>query len=81
MQYWNMQLHPNDKSWNREKELLEKYSFIGLGNWQEAANQQYAFENQMQKGDYVLIKRGGEIIALTKVVGDYQYDECTNDLL
>ena len=71
MNYWTMQLHPNDLGWNREKELLQNHSVIGLGDWEESANQQPSFQNEMQKGDYVLIKHGGNIIALTKVIGDY----------
>lgn len=81
MNYWNMQLHPNDMNWKREEELLRKYSLIGLGDWDEAANQQPCFEKEMSIGDYVMIKHGGTIIALVKVVGDYYVDENTNDLL
>ena len=81
MNYWNMQLHPDDLNWNREKELLKTHHLIGLGDWDELSGQQNAFETEMEKGDYVLIKRGGEIIALTKVVGDYQYESQTDDLL
>lgn len=67
--------------WSREKELLQKYALIGLGDWDEAASQQPSFQNEMQKGDYVLIKHGGTIIALTKVIGDYFYDDNINDLV
>ena len=80
MNYWNMQLHPNDLGWTKERELLEKYHLIGLGDWEEAAKQQPDFEKTMAIGDYVLIKHGGNIIALTKVIGNYFYDENTNDL-
>ena len=81
MNYWNMQLHPNDMNWNKEKELLRKYSLIGLGDWDEEASQQPNFEKEMCVGDYVMIKHGGTIIALVKVIGDYHVDEDTNDLL
>lgn len=81
MNYWNIQLHPNDLEWNREKELLEKYSVIGLGDWEEATKQQPDFENAMQIGDIVLVKHGATIIALVEVVGAYEYSNTTDDLL
>lgn len=81
MNYWNMQLHPNDPNWHREEELLKKHGVIGLGVWEEESNQQSSFQNVMQVGDYVVIKHGGTIIALTQVIGDYYYDENTDDLL
>lgn len=77
MNYWNMQLHPNNLGWTRERELLEKYHLIGLGDGNEA---QQSFQNTMQPGDYVLVKHGGEIIALTKVIGNSIYDANVNDL-
>ncbi len=81
MNYWNMQLHPNDMNWNKEEELLRKYGLIVLGDWDEAASQQPYFEKEMSIGDYVMIKHGGTIIALVKVIGNYHVDENTNDLL
>ena len=81
MNYWSMQLHPGDSGWNREKELLEKHSVIGLGDWEEAAKQQLYFENTMQKGDIVIVKHGRTIIALVEVTGDYEYNDKTDDLL
>ena len=81
MNYWNIQLHPNNLGWNRERELLEKHGVIGLGDWDEAAQQQPNFENAMQKGDVVLVKHGATIIALVEVIGDYEYNTQTDDLL
>ena len=81
MNYWNIQLHPNNLGWSREKELLEKHGVIGLGDWEEAAQQQPNFENTMQKGDIVLVKHGATIIALVEVIGDYEYNTQTDDLL
>ncbi len=82
MNYWNMQLHPNDLTWNREVELLKKHSVIGLGDWDEAAKQQPNFENVMQIGDYVMIKHGGSLVALVQVESDYyKKDEDVDDLL
>ena len=81
MNYWNIQLHPNDLRWNKERELLEKHGMIGLGDWDEAARQQPDFENAMAIGDVVLVKHGGSIIALVEVIGNYEYQEHTDDLL
>lgn len=83
MNYWNMQLHPNDLNWNREVELLKKHGVIGLGDWDEAAKQQPNFETAMQIGDYVMIKHGGSIVALVQVESDYykKDEEDVDDLL
>lgn len=81
MNYWNIQLHPNDMGWSREKELLIMHGVIGLGDWEEAAKQQPNFENTMQKGDIVLVKHGATIIALVEVTGDYEYSTQTDELL
>ncbi|MFZ2891134.1 AAA family ATPase, partial [Sulfuricurvum sp.] len=75
MTYWHMQLHPNDKEWGREKELLEKKALIGLGEWEGGQSQISQFENEMQIGDIVLIKRGALAIALTKVIGDFEEND------
>src|SRR3989339_1608325 len=72
MTYWHMQLHPDDKNWRREKELLEKKSLIGLGEWEGGQSQINQFKNEMQIGDIVLIKRGALAIALTKVIGSFE---------
>lgn len=74
MNFWHMQLHPSDITWRREKNLLIERGVIGLGDWEEEkANQQIAFEKQMKIGDIVAVKRGGNLIALTRVIGDYEY--------
>lgn len=74
MNFWHMQLHPSDITWGREKNLLIERGVIGLGDWkEEKANQQVDFEKQMKIGDIVAVKRGGNLIALTRVIGDYEY--------
>jgi 5-methylcytosine-specific restriction protein B len=82
MNYWHMQLHPNNSNWGRERELLEKFSIIGLGDWKEGINQQPDFVEKMQIGDIVAIKCGGSLIALVEVTGEYEYKkkEETGDL-
>ena len=74
MNYWHMQLHPSKLNWGREKELLEKESLIGLGEWIKGSSQINSFKNTMKIGDIVLIKRGSIPIALVEVTGDYEYD-------
>lgn len=81
MNFWHMQLHPNDQSWSKEDEVLKKYKLIGLGDWDEQISQQDDFENKMQIGDIVAIKRGSNLIALTKVIGNYKYEEDVDDLV
>lgn len=80
MNFWHMQLHPNDISWNRESEVLRKTGYIGLGDWSEQLSQQSNFENRMSLGDIVAVKRGGTLIALTKVIGNYEYTDHVTDL-
>lgn len=72
MTYWHMQLHPDDKSWGREKELLENKALIGLGDWEGGQSQIYQFKNEMERGDIVLIKCGANPIALVKVIGNIE---------
>lgn len=70
MTYWHMQLHPNDLSWGREKELLEKKALIGLG----LSESELAYKDfkSMQINDIVLIKHGSNPIALVKVIGEIE---------
>lgn len=71
MNYWHMQLHPNDKNWGREIELLENKSIIGLGNWTDGESQINKFKGEMEIGDIVLIKRGSIPLALVQVDSDF----------
>lgn len=70
MTYWHMQLHPNEKNWGREIDLLKEKALIGLGEWEDGQSQINQFKHEMQIGDIVLIKRGAIPIALTQVIGD-----------
>lgn len=79
-QFWHMQIHPNDLSWKKEKEALEK-GFIGLGDWDEGRAQQTQFEHEMKENDVVLIRRGDTILALVEIAGPYTYTSTTDDLL
>ena len=71
MNYWHMQMHPNDKSFADERiyEILEHKRMIGLGNWDEGQSMISAFQNEMQVNDVVAIKNGAKLIALVQVIG------------
>ncbi len=70
MTYWYMQLHPNDREWKREEELLEKTGLVGIKstNLNELDN----FKEKLDVGDIVLIRRGNQSIALVEVIGEFE---------
>jgi len=79
MNYWHMQLHPNNLNWGREKELLKELSLIGIGDeWDGGNNQINNFIKDMGIGDIVLIRKGSLPIALVQVDGDV-IDNYEND--
>jgi hypothetical protein len=78
MTYWHMQLHPDDKNFNREREILEQTHVIGLGAWLEGTPQISQFEDEMEIGDIVLIRLGGKSIALVEVTGEFEKVESVN---
>lgn len=80
MNFWHMQLHPDDINWKKEERLLRETGYIGLGAWDEQISQQESFEKRMIIGDIVAIKRGGSLIALTRVTSDYEYTDQVSDL-
>lgn len=67
MTYWHMQLHPNDRNWDREVELLEKKALIGLHETDESIER---FKDDISVGDIILIRRASLPIALVQVIGD-----------
>lgn len=80
MNFWHMQLHPNEISWKREQELLLETGYIGLEPSEDQLSQQKNFEEKIVVGDIVAIKRGQQLIALTRVCGKYEYANETTDL-
>ena len=75
MNFWHMQLHEDNINWQREKEVLEKVGYIGMGVWTEtnpSNPQQTNFEHTMKIGDIVAIRRGAKWIALTRVTDKYE---------
>jgi len=71
MTYWHMQLHPDNKDWEKEKELLKKEGLIGCGLSDDS--QLNLFKSKLKIDDIVLIKRGNISIALVKVIGNFIY--------
>jgi predicted ATP-binding protein involved in virulence len=77
MTYWQMQLHPNDPNFNREREILEQKRVIGLDDNGQIAQ----FQQVMRIGDIVLIKRGSQPLALVEVTGEPEFiHEVNQDL-
>ena len=66
--FWHMQLHPFDLEWNKEKELLENHSLIGIGK--DKSDPAYNNLSRMKIGDIVVIRRGRTPIALVEVIGE-----------
>ncbi|HEU4554138.1 MAG TPA: AAA family ATPase, partial [Chitinophaga sp.] len=78
MNYWHIQLHPNDKNTFSEDiviGILKEKSVIGLDEWEEGQQSIDQFRNEMQIGDIVVVKNGSSPIALVKVKGDCRFEE------
>jgi hypothetical protein len=74
MNFWHMQLHPNDPVFfdtERVKRLLREKGVIGFGEWEKGENLIPQFKDKMKIGDIIAIKKGGTPIALVKVIGEY----------
>ncbi len=69
--FWHIQLHPDDDKWNFEKKLLEEKQIIGIGDyWSSGEKQIENFNNIMKIGDIVLVRHGFKPIALVKIIGE-----------
>lgn len=72
MNFWHMQLHPNDKSWTQKDilDLVEGQGVIGIGeSWDGDHGRPWTFQNKFRKGDIVLVRHNGPL-CLVQVVGD-----------
>ena len=71
MNYWHMQLHPDDAG-NFEptkiRSILKKKGVIGLG---KGAKGDHQFINEMREGDIVLVRDGATPISLVRVEGPH----------
>jgi 5-methylcytosine-specific restriction protein B len=71
--YWHIQLHPDDSSsFNSEliKEILSEKGVIGIGEWDKGEDKINQFKDRMAIGDIVAVKEGSIPIALVKVIGN-----------
>jgi hypothetical protein len=76
-----MQLHPDNRHWEKERELLENHSVIGFGAHSGTQIQRKQFKMDVNIGDIILINRFGIPIALVEVTGNYSLNHKINDLL
>ena len=81
-----MQLYEGKENryWGKEEELLKTKKIIGLGDWHndkgEDNYQINKFKEAMNIGDIVLVRAGGDKIALVEVISDAYYSENTDEL-
>lgn len=83
MQYWHMQIHPNDRSFADEMvySILEHKKIIGLGQWSDGESIINDFVSRMQVNDIVAIRTGQQLIALVQVIGGaYQVAEDDSEI-
>jgi hypothetical protein len=77
-----MQLHPsNQKAFppKKVKEILEKTSCIGVGDWDKGERIIDDFEKTLKKGDIVAVKSGKTPIALVEIISDCERTENVNN--
>jgi len=81
MNFWHMQLHPDDKyGFPTEKilRILREKSVIGLGKMNDP-NKLKQFTDEMKIGDIVAIKSGKTPVALVEVIGQ-SYPQPENEI-
>jgi 5-methylcytosine-specific restriction protein B len=81
MNYWHIQLHPDDNASfddSRIRELLKQKEVIGLGDWDKGEEIKLIFFNRMAIGDIVAVKNGKKPIALVEVCGDAYVEKQLN---
>ncbi len=73
IQFWHMQIHQQHQQvrWDVHdvRQILEKYHFIGLADWEEDKGQIRNFLEVMRVNDIVAIKHGQQLVALAQVIG------------
>ena len=82
MNYWTMQLHPDDRSWEPEDILgiLKDARVIGHGKGYDTGDAR-SFREVMRIGDIVAVRDGGTPVALVEVTSDYFETEEVDDIL
>jgi len=84
MNYWHIQLHPNDReNFNiiQVREILEQRAVIGLGEWSDGEAIINQFTESMAIGDIIAVKQGSAPIALVRVIGEAYFEEEIDDNL
>lgn len=84
MNYWHIQLHPNNRlviSADVVVEILQKKAVIGLDDWEEGQTWIKQFKEEMEIGDIVVVKDGSNPIALTQITGNYLFESNTDKSL
>lgn len=82
MNYWHIQLHPDDRGTfdtEKIKKILSKKSVIGLGEWEKGEDKINQFKDKMAIGDIVAVKQGSIPIALVRVAGNAYFERIIND--
>lgn len=82
MNYWHIQLHPDDRGTfdtEKIKKILSEKSVIGLGEWEKGEDKINQFKDKMEIGDIVAVKQGSTPIALVRVTGNAYFERIIND--
>lgn len=82
MNYWHIQLHPDDRGTfdtEKIKKILSEKSVIGLGEWEKGEDKINQFKDKMAIGDIVAVKQGSMPIALVRVTGNAYFERKIND--
>lgn len=82
MNYWHIQLHPDDRGTfdtEKIKKILSEKSVIGLGEWEKGEDKINQFKDKMAIGDIVAVKQGSIPIALVRVAGNAYFERIIND--
>ncbi len=73
IQFWHMQIHQQHQQERSDvhdvRQILEKYHFIGLADWEEGEGQIRDFLEVMRVNDIVAIKHGKQLVVLAQVIG------------
>jgi len=81
--YWHMQMHPDDKIYGEEHvyAILEHKKIVGLGHWENGEKVRNKFSNEMNVNDIIAIKNGEKLIALVQVIGgSYRVEDDITDI-
>lgn len=82
MNFWHMQLHPDEPDWSREDifNLVRVHGVIGLGeHWEGDRGQPNAFKNNANIGDIVIIRHQGPL-CIVRITSDCIKNEGENKI-